>query len=407
MRTDEKFSRKNDERDLLPVRKNGVAKCLAYTPPQYRTNKAGCYIEFYAYDPATGKMRRKRVKVNHIDGSRNRKQYAKECITRFANLLSDGWNPWIDCDPDDIAQFLDCLDKYEEYVTKQHTSGLFRKQTYDDYKSKIKIIRYYVEHVQRPKERIRYMFQLSKRWVVDFLDYVYIDRNNRAQTYNNYLSFLRTLCDWWIARGFLAQRPTDGLQPISKRLFAKERSCIPISKVREIGEWTKEHDPYFHFACQILYYCFIRPVEMTRLKISDFNLQECTVTIPASASKNKRTQSVTLPKKVLLEGVELGIFSKPVSYHVFSERLRPGQEQIDPKIFRDHWRKVSDALKLKKEWKFYSLKDTGITEMLRQNTTAPVNVKDQARHSSLAITEIYIGENKKAVPEILELDGAL
>ncbi len=96
MRTDENFSRKNEEQDLFPVRKNGVAKCLAYNPPQYKTNKAGCYIEFYAYDPAIGKMRRKRVKVNHINGSRNRKQYAKEAINRFADLLSDGWNPWID-----------------------------------------------------------------------------------------------------------------------------------------------------------------------------------------------------------------------------------------------------------------------------------------------------------------------
>lgn len=407
MRTEEKFSRKNDGRDLFPVKKNGVAKCLAYTPPQYRTNKGGCYIEFYAYDPVPGKMRRKRVKVNHIYGLRNRKQYAKECITRFANLLSDGWNPWIDCDPDDIDLFLDCLDRYEEHVQKQHTSGLFRKQTYDDYKSKIKIIRHYVENVQKTKDRIRYMFQFTKRWCVDFLDYIYIERNNGAQTYNNYLSFLRTLCEWWIARGMITTKPTDGIQPISKRLFAKERGCIPIDKVKEIGEWTKKNDPYFHFACQILYYCFIRPVEMTRLLVSDFNLKESTVTIRATASKNKRTQTVTIPKKVLLHGIELGIFSAPMSYHVFSEKLRPGAEEIDPKKFRDHWAKVSRKLKLKKEWKFYSLKDTGITEMLRQNTTAPIHVKEQARHSSLAITEIYIGENRKAVPEILELDGAL
>lgn len=56
MRTEKKFSRKNDEWEFLPVKKNGVAKCLAYTPPQYRINKAGCYIELYAYDPDTGKM---------------------------------------------------------------------------------------------------------------------------------------------------------------------------------------------------------------------------------------------------------------------------------------------------------------------------------------------------------------
>ena len=406
MRTEEKISRKNDSKELAPVKKNGVAKCLAYTPPQYRTNKGGSYIEFYAYDPLDGRMRRKRIKVNHINGSMNRKRYATECIKRFANLLSDGWNPWTDCDPDDIELFEDCLDRYEEHVQKQHSNGLFRKQTYDDYKSKIKIIRLYIDN-QKPKDRIRYMFQFTKRWCIDFLDYVYIERNNGAQTYNNYLTFLRTISQWWLERGFIVSKPTDSISPISKRLFAKERTCIPIDKVKRIGEWTEKNDPYFHLACQILYYCFIRPVEMTRLRIQDFNLKEGTVTIHADASKNKRTQTVTVPKKVLLSAIGLGIFREPLSYYVFSHNLRPGTEQIDTKVFRDHWAKVSKALKLKKEWKFYSLKDTGITEMLRQNTTAPVNVKDQARHSSLAITEIYIGENKKAVPEILELDGAL
>ncbi len=146
---------------------------------------------------------------------------------------------------------------------------------------------------------------------------------------------------------------------------------------------------------------------MTRLTVGDFDLHKGTVTIRATASKNKRTQTVTVPKKVLLYGIELGIFSAPMSYYVFSEKLRPGKESVDTKIFRDHWAKVSRKLKLKKEWKFYSLKDTGITELLRQNVTAPLNVKNQARHSSLAITEIYIGELADAVPEILELDGAL
>lgn len=408
MHSDQKSPRKGaEEPGWAEVKKNGVAKALAYTPPVLRVNNCGTYIEFHAYDPAVGKMRRKRIKLNHIDGKMKRKSHAAETIKRLSDQLSDGWNPWTDCDPDNIVPFSEALDKYEELITKQMTSGIFRKQTYDDYKSKIKILRHYVGEVQKPKDRIRYVFQFRKKFCIQFLDYIYIERNNGAQTYNNYLNFLRVLAGWMVERGYIHEKATDGISPISKRLFTKERTCIPIDKIREIGEWTKANDPHFHFACQLLYYCFIRPVEMTRLKVSDFNLKECTVTIPASASKNKRTQSVTLPKKVLYEGIGLGVFSAPMSYHVFSDRLRPGQEQIDTKIFRDHWEKVSKALKLKKEWKFYSLKDTGITEMLRKKTTAPVHVKEQARHSSLAITEIYIGENREAVPEIRDLDGAL
>lgn len=392
-----------EEPEWAELRKNGVAKALAYTPPVLRVNKCGTYIEFHAYDPTRGRMRRKRVKLNHIDGKARRKQFANEAIRRFSDQLSDGWNPWIDCDPDNIVAFSDALDKYEEIITKSMSNGIFRKQTYDDYKSKIKILRNYVKE----KNPIRYVFQFKKKFCIQFLDYVYLERNNGAQTYNNYLNFLRVLSGWLLERGFINEKVTDGISPISKRLLKKERACIPLDKVKEIGEWTKANDPYFHFACQILYYCFVRPVEMTRIRICDFDLQKGTLTLHEDQTKNRLTQTVTVPKKLIFYGIELGVFSAPMVDFVFSTKLRPGSEQIDPKIFRDHWAKVSRALKLKKEWKFYSLKDTGLTEMLEKDVAAPIQVKNQARHSSLAITELYLNKIPKAVPEILELDGAL
>ena len=39
------------------------------------------------------------------------------------------------------------------------------------------------------------------------------------------------------------------------------------------------------------------------------------------------------------------------------------------------------------QYKFYSLKDTGITNMLRHYDV--LSVRDQARHSSILMTDIY------------------
>ena len=170
-----------------------------------------------------------------------------------------------------------------------------------------------------------------------------------------------------------------------------------------------EKEPDFLFACYLLYYCFIRPVEMTRLRVRHFNLKACTLTIPGELSKNKTTQTVSLPKKVIQYGIDIGVFSAPLDDFIFSYRLKPGQEEIDPKHFRDHWDNVRRALGLKKEWKFYSLKDTGITEMCDRNV-APRHVKDQARHSSLAITDIYLQKSASKAPgnwDIIGYDGAL
>ena len=381
---------------------SGVDAARHYDLPVLRENGAGTYIEFRAYDPEKGKMRRKTIKLNRIKGKGKRKDYARDYIRRLTDQLKRGWNPWIAKDVSNLTTFAEAMDRYEAHIEKMNENGYFRKETYTGYKSYLKIMRVFIDK----HHPIYYCYQFDKRFCVDFLDYVFIERDNGAQTRNNYLNFLRVFSGFLVEKDYLKSKPTDGIQPISKRLYQKGRTCIPTDVVGKIALWCRDKDPNFLFACYLLYYSFIRPVEMTRLKVSYFNLKDCTVTIPGDDSKNHRTQTVTLPKKVLLYGVEIGVFSAPMDDYVFSLKLKPGNEQIDPKHFRDHWEKVRKALNLKKEWKFYSLKDTGITEMLRADIT-PIGVRDQARHSSLAITEIYTDHSKEANQDIVSFDGSL
>lgn len=384
---------------------SGVLSARQFDLPTLKENGAGCYIEFRAYDPEKGKMRRKTIKLNRIKGLTNRRTYARRVIKRLTEQLNHGWNPWIANDTSDLVVFEDTIKRYEAHIEKMLASGYFRKETYDGYKSYVKIMREYISK----KRPTYYVYQFNRKFCVDFLDYVFIERNNGAQTRNNYLNFLRVFSGFLVEKGYLKSKPTDGISPISKRLYKKERECIPLEVVGRIAEYCRVKEPDFLFACYLLYYCFIRPVEMTRLRVRHFNLKACTLTIPGELSKNKTTQTITLPKKVILYGIEIGVFSAPADDFIFSYRLKPGRNEIDPKHFRDHWDNVRNALGLKKEWKFYSLKDTGITEMCDKEA-APRSVKDQARHSSLAITDIYLEKRKQNAPgnkNIIDYDGAL
>lgn len=380
---------------------SGVSSALQYTPPVYRETKGCSFIEFYAYDPDQGKMRRKRIKTNRIKGVQKRRQYVRDVINRLGEQLKRGWNPWIAKDATDLYVFDEALSRYEAYVEKMLASGYFRKETYSGYKSYVKILREYIK-----VNPLYYVYQFDRKFCVAFLDYIFVDRNNCAQTRNNYLNFLRVLSGFLVEKGYLQTKPTEGISPISKRLFHKERTCIPLDVIGQIADYCKEHEPHFLLACYLLYYGFIRPVEMTRLRVRDFNLRAGTVTIPAECSKNRKKQTITLPKKVILYAVELGVFSAPMDDFIFSYGLRPGNVEINPKHFRDHWEKIRKPLKMRKEWKFYSLKDTGITQMLKDKLPA-IKVRDQARHSSLAITEIYTDHSEDVNPDILNLDGAL
>jgi integrase len=214
------------------------------------------------------------------------------------------------------------------------------------------------------------------------------------------------LSTFLVEKDYLKSKPTDGIAPIAKRLYQKERSTIPSELIGKIAEYCEENDKHFLLACYLLFYCFVRPVEMTRLRVKDFNVADSTLTIGADISKNKTTQTVTLPKKVLEYAISLGVLSAPLEDYVFSVKLKPGEEQIDTKIFRDHWTKLRRKLNFKADMKFYSLKDTGVTEMLDNNMPS-ISVRDQARHSSLAITDIYTRRKGSANNAIKELDGSL
>lgn len=86
--------------------------------------------------------------------------------------------------------------------------------------------------------------------------------------------------------------------------------------------------------------------------------------------------------------LDLNIFNRPGHYFIFSDGFRPGPKQRSEKMFRDWWaHHVRLDLKFPAQYKFYSLKDTGITNMLRHYDT--LSVRDQARHSSILMTDIY------------------
>jgi hypothetical protein len=47
--------------------KNYLHKLIGYRPPRLTTGKSCWYIGFYAFDPLVGKLRQKRIKLNHIN----------------------------------------------------------------------------------------------------------------------------------------------------------------------------------------------------------------------------------------------------------------------------------------------------------------------------------------------------
>ena len=140
---------------------------------------------------------------------------------------------------------------------------------------------------------------------------------------------------------------------------------------------------------------------MAKLKLSNFNLAKQTIFVQDSVSKNRKDGLITLPAKVIHLMLDLNIFNSPDDYYLFSDNFKPGKTEKSEKMFRDYWRyHVRKHLKLSDKYKFYSLKDTGITNMLRHYDV--LSVRDQARHSSILMTDIYTPHDIQVANELIK-----
>lgn len=375
------------EKKMFVVQKSTeLARVIAYTPPRLYVGKEW-YVGWYSYDPVSQAPRRKKIKLNHIPNKVERRKYANDLIARINEKLRRGWNPWIASeDSKAYASFTDVCNHYSKLVTKRAEDGYYRSDTYVSYLSYLRNLRKYNEKL---KFSISYIYQFDRQYIIDFLEHVYLDRENSARTRDNYLGWLKSFSDFLIQSGYLKEKPTEGIKAFSKWEKRKKRQYLPEDVLYKFRKHVEETNRYFLLASYILFYCFVRPKEMSLLKIRDINLKNRTLLIGEEQSKNRREAAITLPVKIIHLMVDLRIFDCPGNYYLFSKKMQPGEEYQNEKQFRDFWtRHVRKPLKLPDKYKFYSLKDTGVTMMLRANTDI-LSVRDQARHSSILITDTY------------------
>ena len=321
-------------------------------------------------------------------------------MKRLTEKLIRGWNPWIEtAQPLEYTSFDDVCERYKEYLMKMLKEGSIREETVVSYMSRLRVL---TKWKSKEKVNLFYTYQFDRHMVGQFLDYVFIDRNNTLRTRNNYLLWVKVFCKYLFERGYVPNDPSATFHNVNpKNLKGKNRDVIPDDILQELHDWLSVNNKHFLLACYILHYCLVRPREMSFLKVGDFSIRKQTLRLHGDTTKNHNDAVITVPHQVLKLMVELKVFDSPGNYYLFGTGFRPNAERTSEKQFRDYWnRYVRKNLKMTDRYKFYSLKDTGITNMLRANTDI-LTVRDQARHSSILITDIYTPKDIKEANEIL------
>ena len=373
-----------------------------YRPAKLCTGKEW-FVEYYIYNPELKKMSRKKVKLNYIEKISERRAFSHGLIRRLNAELEKGWNPFIaEENSRSYSLLTKVLDDFIKLNRKKYSEGDIREATilsYGSYFNKLS------EYLVKFKLTNIYVYSFNKDFIIRFLDYIYNDLNLSSRTRDNYLKFFRLFSNYLVERGFVKVSPADLVTVIGKsKRIGKNRTVVPLDIMEKISEYLEKNNRNFLLAAQILYFCMVRPKEMTYIRISHIDLERSVIFIPGATAKNYKDAVVTLPASLNSLISDMGIMDNPKDFYLFSTGFKPGKEHVKEKQFSHYWeRHIRKDLNLPLTLKFYSLKDTGITDMIRKYND-PIIARDQARHHDLSITNMYTPSDMMQANERIKKD---
>ena len=331
---------------------------VTYTLPKLHTGK-NWYVDFKCYDPLEGSMKRKKFMLDSIAKISERKKRATEIITVTTQRLRNGWNPWAEATTDrQCANFVYVTEIYNKYLEKLTSAKTLKQKTLYDYQSRLNMLLEYNNSRHLP---IMYMYQFDQAYISDFLDYILLDRDASARTRNNYRTWLSTFCTWLKEKKYIEDNPTDKIRSLAEE--TKFRSALTKEDLAQLHEYLKETNKHFLLACQMEYYTFIRPDELSNIRLGDIKIKEQKVFVSSTISKNRRDGMVGLNDSLVKLMIELDIFRNSSDYYLFGKDFKPSIRKADSRIFREYFNKVRAFLRYPKNYQFYSLKDSGIRDL--------------------------------------------
>ncbi|MEZ4960440.1 MAG: tyrosine-type recombinase/integrase [Saprospiraceae bacterium] len=240
---------------------------------------------------------------------------------------------------------------------EDHRPG-WRKKSYQTYRSKVDCF------IAWAKGR-----EVTKALVAEFFKHLLSSKHNT--TYNTYLVIFKRIFKALDLADFV-----DGLESVSAT--STPAKYFQKHQIERIQKHLADSDPKLWLACEFIYYCFIRPGELQRLKVGDIYFDEWKICVRSEISKNKKQQYVTIPVafRPALEALKM---RSPNEYIFFT---RDCTKPVATNYFLAKFRKVLTVLGFGTEYQLYSWKHTGAVACVRAGASLK-EVQIQLRHHSL------------------------
>ena len=363
---------------------------MGYTPPILKkTASRGEHIEYYVYNPVTMKMERQRIRLEKLSHQfKNRSQYKQMVMQLMMNLtgkLAGGWTPY--GENQNVAEYTPINKAIEAYIADK--SRDLRKASMVSYISVAKI---FVEWLTTQNIHEMASHLLNQRTCQRFMDELRDRPKFNNNTYNTYLKKYRACFAWMVDRGYCKENPFEKIKTLKKQ--EKIRQLIPVDARETVVNHvrTSKH-PNYEIVMHLIFTSLIRPSEIERLQVRDVDLKNKCIHIPANKAKTHKDRDAALSDTCI--AMLIPLLSKPgilPTWYLINSNYECGPEPCYHGMFKKHWMKIRKDCGLPDEMQLYSLKDSGITEMLEAGVSIN-QVKEAAGHADISTTNKYIGKD--------------
>jgi len=389
------------------------------------------YVYFSFRNPSSGKMER----MGNIYGKTNKYKTKEDRLAilssyrrNLLHLLREGYNPF----KDNTALFLKpkektnnsivapaqtrVLDnnKEESNETIVETPKMTLREAFDfGLKLKEKVVKSrtleaytqkanaLIKWVSKNRPNIKTIDQLDKKTVLDFLNAILIKSSPRSR--NNYRVEISSIMEVLEENDILT---TNLMKKIKVLKTIPERNKTYSLEMQEnIFSYLETKDPILLLYIKFVSYNFLRPVEVSRLKIKDINLETKTIQFKA---KNSPLKTKIIPEILLAELPDLSKLDEELL--LFTRHKIGGEWNATENNRRDYFSKrfknvVKEHFNLNKDYGLYSFRHTFITKLYRSlaNNTSPFEAKSNLMlitgHKSMSALEKYLRDIDAELPK--------
>ena len=395
-----------------------------FSAPKIYTAKGDLSKRWYVYfsfrDPITKKL----VRMKNIYGKANNYKTKADRLTiltsyrkNLLKLLKEGYSPFekneelkkptskntsnvkikeeilpkpeIDTSITNKAQDIGMpLNEAFEYVMKLKQNQV-KSRTLQDYRLKMKA---FLNWLSENYPDVKTIDQLSKKILLDFLNEIVIKTSARNR--NNFRLTLGTILQTLEENELLKFNFIKTIKVLKSVPNRNKTFTNDIEK--SIFKHLAKEDPILLLYIKFVAYNFLRPIEVSRLRIKDVDIQNRTLTFQAKNSNLKRK---TIPQILLDELPDLTnmnpdhLLFTPTEIGGFWDTKETNRRNYFSKRFKQ---KVKKHFDLNENFGLYSFRHTYITKLYRMilKDSTPFEAKSKLMlitgHNSMSALEKYL-----------------